>query len=87
MKRHAQLAAVGLLFVLGGCWGSVDCEDLGDPCSLPEGDNERCLGEQLWECNFDEFYACWYWESGRDCADDGLVCRESGNDAACVVPG
>jgi hypothetical protein len=87
MRRYARLAAVGLLIAAGGCTWEEECDPNWE---CYDGDDEKC--GHIWddnvleECNFNEFSGCWEWEYGRDCEEDGLVCRESGDNAACVAP-
>ena len=56
---------------------TVVCED---ECAV-QG-STKCGGTFILTCAVN-YYGCLYWEYGRDCADDGLICEDTGGYATC----
>jgi len=91
-----QTCALGDNGCLGWVSGT-DCSVYDEICDMEEG-QARCLVVCEDECTVQgstscggtfiltcavNYYGCLYWEYGRDCANDGLICDDTGGYATC----
>lgn len=91
-----QFCALGEKGCLGWVSG-IDCSVYDEVCDMEES-QARCMVVCEDECNVQgstkcggtfiqtcaiNYYGCFYWEYGRDCADDGLICYDTGGYATC----
>jgi sulfatase modifying factor 1 len=91
-----QTCALGEKGCLGWVSGT-DCSVYDEVCDMEEGQarctvvcedectiqgSTKCGGTFILTCARD-YYGCLYWEYGRDCANDGLICDDTGGFATC----